>query len=64
MPLGHGTPTEVARDLLSYREKAGVDAFQINFHGNRNLDQLLRSMECFMQDVAPMVSDERIASKN
>jgi hypothetical protein len=44
---------------LSYREKAGLDAFQINFHGNRNLDQLLQSMECFMQDVAPMVSDER-----
>ena len=63
-PVGHGTPAEVAGDLLSYREKAGLDAFQINFHGNRNLDQLLQSMECFMQDVAPIVSDQRIASGN
>jgi hypothetical protein len=47
--------------LLSYCEKAGLDAFQINFHGNRNLDRLLQSMECFMQDVAPIVSGERIA---
>jgi hypothetical protein len=58
-PVGHGTPSEVAGDLLSYREKADLDAFQINFHGNRNLDQLLQSMECFMQDVAPIVSGER-----
>jgi hypothetical protein len=63
-PMGHGTPTEVAGDLLSYREKAGLDAFQINFHGNRNLDQLLQSMECFMREVAPIVSGERIGSKN
>ena len=59
-PVGHGTPAEVAGDLLSFREKAGLDAFQINFHGNRNLDQLLQSMECFMRDVAPRVSGERI----
>ena len=59
-----GTPAEVAGDLLSYREKAGLDAFQINFHGNRNLDQLLQSMECFMQDVAPLMSDQRIGSRN
>jgi hypothetical protein len=57
-PVGHGTPAEVAADLSSYREKAGLDAFQINFHGNRDLDQLLQSMECFMQDVAPLVSGE------
>ena len=63
-PVGHGTPAEVAGDLLSYREKAGLDAFQINFHGNRNPDQLLQSMECFMQDVAPIVSGERTGSKN
>jgi alkanesulfonate monooxygenase SsuD/methylene tetrahydromethanopterin reductase-like flavin-dependent oxidoreductase (luciferase family) len=63
-PLGHGTPAEVASDLLSYREKAGLDAFQINFHNNRNIDQLLQSMECFMQDVAPIVSDQRIGSEN
>jgi probable F420-dependent oxidoreductase len=56
-PAGHGTPAEVAADLLQYREAAGLDAFQINFHGNRDLDQLLRSMECFMREVAPVVSD-------
>jgi hypothetical protein len=39
--------------------KADLDAFQINFHGNRNLEQLLQSMDCFMQDVAPIVSCER-----
>src|SRR5947209_19081528 len=39
-PVGHGTPAQGAGDLLIYREKAGLEAFQINFHGNRNLDQL------------------------
>jgi probable F420-dependent oxidoreductase len=63
-PVGHGTPAEVAGDLSSYRETADLDSFQINFHGNRNLDQLLQSMECFMHDVAPTVSGERIGSKN
>jgi len=63
-PIGHGSPAEVAGELSSYRETAGLDAFQINFHGNRNLDQLLQSMECFMQDVAPIVSGERIGSKS
>src|SRR5580704_7270633 len=54
-PAGHGTPAEVAADLLRYREAAGLNAFQINFHGNHNLDQLLQSMECFMQEVKPRV---------
>jgi probable F420-dependent oxidoreductase len=54
-PPGHGTPAEVAGDLLRYRE-AGVGDFQINFHGNRNLGQLLDSMECFAQEVRPQVS--------
>jgi hypothetical protein len=55
-PAGHGTPAEVANDLLRYREAAGLDAFQINFHGNRNLDDLLPSMEGFMHEVSPAVS--------
>ena len=55
-PAGHGTPKEVAGDLLRYREAAGLDAFQINFHGNRDLGQLLQSMECFMQEVRPQVA--------
>jgi probable F420-dependent oxidoreductase len=54
-PPGHGTPAEVAGDILRYREAAGLDAFQINFHGNRDLGQLLQSMECFMADVRPQV---------
>jgi probable F420-dependent oxidoreductase len=53
-PTGHGTPAEVAGDILRYRE-TGLDAFQINFHGNRHLDDLLASMECFMSEVKPKV---------
>jgi probable F420-dependent oxidoreductase len=55
-PTGHGTPAEVAADLVRYRDAAGLDAFQINFHGNRNLDDLLRSMECFMSEVRPRLA--------
>jgi probable F420-dependent oxidoreductase len=53
---GHGTPAEVTADLRRYREAAGLDAFQINFHGNRSLDDLCQSMECFMREVAPAVA--------
>ena len=55
-PTGQGTPAEIAADLLRYREEAGVNAFQINFHGNRDLEQLLASMDCFMKEVKPLVS--------
>jgi probable F420-dependent oxidoreductase len=55
-PLGHGTPAEVAADLIRYRDMAGVRAFQINFHGNRDLGQLLDSMDCFMRDVKPVLT--------
>jgi probable F420-dependent oxidoreductase len=55
-PTGHGTPAEVAGDLLRYREAAGLEALQINFHGNRDLDQLLQSMECFMREVKPRLA--------
>jgi hypothetical protein len=54
-PIGQGTSAEVAADLLRYREAAGVNAFQINFHGNQNLGQLLESMECVMREVKPLV---------
>jgi probable F420-dependent oxidoreductase len=54
-PIGHGTPAEVAADLLRYREKAGVNAFQLNFYGNRDLGQLLEAMDCFMREVKPLV---------
>ena len=55
-PTGHGTPAEVAADLLRYREAAGLEAFQVNFHGNRDLDQLLQSMECFMREIGPRLA--------
>jgi hypothetical protein len=55
-PTGHGTPAEVAAGLLRYREAAGVEAFQINFHGNRDLEHLLQSMECFMREVKPRLT--------
>jgi probable F420-dependent oxidoreductase len=55
-PLGHGTPAEIAGDLQHYREAAGLDAFQINLHGNRDLAQLLDAMECFMRDVKPQLT--------
>jgi probable F420-dependent oxidoreductase len=54
-PVGRGTAAEVGADLLHYREVAGVNAFQINFHGNRDLGQLLQSMEHFMSEVTPLV---------
>jgi probable F420-dependent oxidoreductase len=53
---GHGTPAEIAGDLWRYREAAGLDAFQINFQGLGDLEQLLASMECFMREVAPQLS--------
>jgi alkanesulfonate monooxygenase SsuD/methylene tetrahydromethanopterin reductase-like flavin-dependent oxidoreductase (luciferase family) len=55
-PIGHGTAAGVAADLLRYREAAGVNAFQINFHGNHDLGQLLDSMDCFMREVKPLVT--------
>ena len=54
-PAGHGTPAEITADILRYRD-AGLDAFQINFHGNRHLGDLLAAMECFMSEVRPKVA--------
>src|SRR4051812_41297177 len=47
------TPQQVVSTLLRYREAAGLDAFQINFHGNRDLGQLLGAMERFTAEVKP-----------
>ncbi len=55
-PTGQGTPAQVAEDLQRYRHEAGVDAFQINLNGCHSLDQLLASMDCFMQEVKPLVA--------
>src|ERR1700722_15307036 len=53
---GRGTAAEIAADLMRYRQEAGVNAFQINFHGNRDLRQLLDSMDRFMHEVKPLVA--------
>jgi probable F420-dependent oxidoreductase len=53
---GQGTPAQVAEDIQRYRHEAGVDAFQINFNGCHSLDQLLASMDCFMQEVKPLLA--------
>jgi hypothetical protein len=50
------TPAEIAAELLRYREAAGLDAFQVNFHGSRDLGQLLDSMDRFMREVKPQVA--------
>lgn len=54
-PTGQGTPAQVAADIQRYQQEAGVEAFQINFNGCHSLDQLLDSMDCFMQEVKPRV---------
>jgi alkanesulfonate monooxygenase SsuD/methylene tetrahydromethanopterin reductase-like flavin-dependent oxidoreductase (luciferase family) len=54
-PMGQGTPRQVAEDIQRYRHEAGVEAFQMNFNGCHNLDQLLASMDCLMQEVKPLV---------
>jgi probable F420-dependent oxidoreductase len=57
-PAGQGTPGEVAEDIRLFQEKAGVQAFQINFNGCENLGQMLKSMELFMTEVKPLVEAE------
>jgi probable F420-dependent oxidoreductase len=52
---GQGTPQQVAADIQRYQQEAGVNAFQINFNGCPSLAQLLESMDCFMQEVKPLV---------
>ena len=49
------TPAEVAEDLRLFRDKAGVEAFQINYSGCENLGQMLKSMELLMTEVRPLV---------
>jgi probable F420-dependent oxidoreductase len=54
--FGKATSAEIVGEIARYREAAGLDAFQINFHGNRDLDQLLGAMERFMHEVKPQVT--------
>ena len=49
-------PPKLLQIYYAYREAAGVNAFQINFHGIRDLGQLLDSMDCFMREVKPLVA--------
>jgi probable F420-dependent oxidoreductase len=54
--FGKAASAEIVGEIARYREAAGLDAFQINFHGNRDLDQLLDAMERFMHEVKPQVN--------
>jgi probable F420-dependent oxidoreductase len=54
-PVGQGTPRQVAEDMRRFRHEAGLEAFQVNFNGCQNLEQLLASMALFMQEVKPLV---------
>jgi len=54
-PIGQGTPAQVAEDMRRFRHEADLEAFQINFNGCHNLDQLLSSMTLFMQEVKPLI---------
>ncbi len=47
---------QVVEDLRRYHDTAGIDAFQINVHGNCDLTQLLDQMDCFVQEVRPRVA--------
>lgn len=54
--FGKAGSAETIAELTRYRETAGLDAFQINFHGNRDAGQLLDAMERFMREVKPQVT--------
>jgi len=54
-PTAQGTPAQVAEDLRRFRHEGGLEAFQINFNGCQSLEQLLASMDLFMQEVKPAV---------
>jgi hypothetical protein len=54
-PIGQGPPAQVAEDMRRFRHGAGLEAFQINFNGCHNLEQLLASMTLFMREVKPLV---------
>ena len=54
-PAGQGTPEQVASDMVRYRQEAGLEEFQINFNGCGSLQQLLDSMDVFVQEVRPRV---------
>ena len=56
-PTGQGTAEQVLSDMKRYRQEAGLEEFQINFNGCRNLQQLLDSMDVLVEEVIPRVDD-------
>ncbi len=56
-PIGQGTPEQVISDFRRYRHEAGLEQFQVNFNGCANLQQLLDSMDLFVQEVIPRVDE-------
>ena len=50
-PTGQGSPEQVASDITRYRQEAGLEQVQVNFNGCGDLQQLLASMEIFVEDV-------------
>ena len=52
---GHGAIEDIASDIKQYRDKAGLDQFQLNFNGCGSLEELERSMTIFMEQVRPAV---------
>ncbi len=54
--LGKTSSAEIVAQISRYREAAGLEAFHINFHGNRDLAQLLNSMERFAREIKPQVT--------
>ncbi len=56
-PTGQGSAEQVASDMKRFRQESGLEEFQINFNGCGSLQQLLDSMDVFVQDVKPRVDD-------
>ena len=56
-PTGQGSPEQIASDMRRYREEAGLEEFQVNFNGCGSLQELLDSMDAFVQEVRPKVDD-------
>jgi len=53
---GRDKDGRIAADLMRYREEAGVNALEINFHGNHDLGQLLDSLDHLMHEAEPPVA--------
>jgi hypothetical protein len=63
-PIGHGAPLKSPATCQATAKQRVSMPSRSTSTATATLDQLLQSMECFMQDVAPIVSGERIGSKS